>query len=690
MKNLVVSFVIVVIIPLLLSGCGDADEIKVYSPDRRVVFSFNAGEGIPQYNICFHGDTAIYNSRLGFELKDKEILAENVFVEDVERSDKDEVWLPVWGTTSKKRNNYSQTIISLVDRNAGDFRIQLKIRSYNDGAAYKFVFPEQERGDSIFIKREKSCFNIGEDLPVWWHQQDFDSYEHLYNNTLISEMGAANTPLTITGKNKYISILEAQITDYPDMTLGKSAEDKYTLESELAPWPDGVKVRSRAPFETPWRVVMISEEARGLLESDLILNLNPPPPEQDYGWIKPGKYVGIWWGMHLNDYTWHDGPKHGATTSNTKRYIDFAAENNIQGVLVEGWNLDWRKWGQPGGFSFTTPYDDFDIKYLSGYADKKGVSLIGHHETGGDILNYEKQIDSAFAYYNSLGIDIVKTGYAGKILPKGYNHHGQWMVRHYRMVVEKAMKHNIMIDAHEPIKPSGISRTFPNMMTREGVRGNEWNAWSDGNPPEHMTVIPFTRMLAGPVDYTPAIFNVFFHPEEKFRVHSTLANQLALFVVLYSPLQMAADKIENYMDEPAFEFIRRCPADWDYSIALDGIPGDYVTFARYKEGEWFLGAITDEQPRMKEIPLNFLQPEITYRAIIYCDSENTDYEKSPGKYSIINARVSSTDTLSLALCRGGGAAVHLFKPDDEKGELTSAAELKKKMEKNFAIFEGCR
>jgi alpha-glucosidase len=372
------------------------------------------------------------------------------------------------------------------------------------------------------------------------------------------------------------------------------------------------------------------------------------------------KYIGIWWGMHIGKYTWHAGPRHGATTENAKRYIDFAAEHGIGGVLIEGWNTGWDRWGQEGAYDHVTPYDDFDLEEVVRYAREKGVAIIGHNETGGDVGTYDRQVDFAFRLYEDLGVPAVKTGYAGQIFPRGQHHHGQWMVNHYRMVVEKAARHRIMLDAHEPIKPTGISRTYPNMMTREGARGMEFNAWSEGNPSEHTTILPFTRLLAGPLDFTPGIFDLTFDEYKPHnRVRSTLANQLALYVVLYSPLQMAADLIENYEGRPAFAFIEDVPVDWDETRVLNAEIGDYVTIARRSGENWYIGSITDESARELVVALSFLAPGRTYTARIFADAPDADWADNPTAITISERQVDKDTVLNVNLAAGGGQAISL-------------------------------
>jgi alpha-glucosidase len=431
-----------------------------------------------------------------------------------------------------------------------------------------------------------------------------------------------------------------------------------------------VKVYAEAPFSTPWRTIQIGETPGDLIDSYMILNLNEPNRLEDVSWIKPAKYVGVWWEMHINKSTWGQGPNHGATTKNVKKYIDFAAENNLSGVLVEGWNLGWDTdwWNDGNGFDFSTPYPDFDIEEITDYASSRGVELVGHHETGGAVENYEAQMEDAYAFYEKYDVNYIKTGYVN---PRGMNskewHHSQFGVRHYRKAVETAAKHHIMLDVHEPVKATGIRRTYPNMMTREGSRGMEFNAWGPdgGNPPEHETILPFTRLLGGPMDFTPGIFNIALPENPNNQVNTTLAKQLALYVVIYSPLQMAADLPENYEGQPAFQFIRDVPVDWEDTKVLNGKIGEFVTIARQDRNseDWFLGSITDEQERSLTVGLDFLDPEAKYKAVIYRDGAEAHYKDNPLDIRIEEKEVTAGMSINLQLAAGGGQAVHFSKLD---------------------------
>jgi alpha-glucosidase len=552
-------------------------------------------------------------------------------------------------------------------------------RVFDDGIGFRYEIPEQAALTDFEILDELTEFTLTGDHQAWWiGAYWWNRYEYLYQQSPISEIDTVHTPLTIeTADGLYLSIHEAALTDFASMTLVNSG--KNVLTADLVPWSDGIKVKTSAPMKSPWRTIQITDTPGGLITSYLILNLNEPSKLGDVSWVKPGKYVGIWWEMHIDKSTWGSGPRHGATTANAKRYVDFAAKYGFDGVLVEGWNIGWDgDWIKNSDkFQFTTPHPDFDIDEVNRYAAGKNVRLIGHHETSGGISNYERQMAEAFAYYERLGIRAVKTGYVnhaqgikrvdenGEV--HGEWHHGQFMVRHYRKAVEEAAKYHLMLDVHEPIKDTGIRRTYPNMMTREGARGQEFNAWGPkgGNPPEHTTILPFTRLLAGPMDFTPGIFDLLLEDRRpNNRVNTTLAKQLALYVVLYSPLHMAADLPENYEARPGpFQFIVDVPTDWEDTRVLHGRIGDYITVARKDRisEDWYLGSITDEEGRLLEAPLGFLDPNKQYVAEIYCDGPGADWESNPYDIEIKRIPVNNSMTLTLRLAPGGGQAIR-FRP----------------------------
>ncbi|MBN1384472.1 MAG: glycoside hydrolase family 97 protein [Elusimicrobia bacterium] len=650
-----------ILLLLISKGITSDIEKKLYSPDRKINIIFKLRNGIPFYSVFYEDKAVIQPSLLGFRFKDARPMRNNFLLLDAAQSSFDETWKPVWGTVDKIRNNYNQLYVKLKEEGYPQREMHLVFRAYNDGIAFRYILPEQTDLKNFAIISEETYFRFSGDHTAWWIPNDYDSYEHIYNETPLSQVKAANTPITMKTKDGlYLSIHEANLTDYAGMTL-EPVRGENRFKAVLVPWPDGTKVKGSTPLKTPWRTIQISTRPGGLIESRLILNLNEPCVIKDTSWIKPVKYVGIWWGMHIGKYSWAKDHKHGATTGNTKMYIDFASKHGIPAVLVEGWNLGWERWGATGAYNFVKAYSDFNLKEVVDYGKKKGVFIIGHHETGGDVPTYDKQLEEAFLLYHNVGVPAVKTGYAGKIRPEGYHHHGQWMVNHYRKVVETAAKYRIMIDAHEPIKDTGISRTYPNMMTREGVRGTEYNAWSDGNPPSHVTILPFTRMLAGPLDYTPGIFDLRFDRyKQKERIRSTLANQLALYVVLFSPLQMAADLPENYEKHlDAFEFIKEVPCNWDETRVIDASIGDFVAIARRKGKNWYIGSVTNEGARKLEIPLSFLSTGKKYAAHFYSDSPNADYNTNPTAYKISRFIVDKDDTIIASLASGGGQAVSI-------------------------------
>ncbi len=645
-------------------GAGDsrAVERRACSPDGRICVTFTLAEdGSPGYAVSRDGAEVIRPSLLGFRFREAPPMVSGFELAGSAEGSFDETWHPVWGKTSTARNHYNELTVSLREVGEPHRLMDLSFRIFDDGVAFRYVLPEQPALGDVEITEEVTEFRFAGDHTTWSIRADYDSYEHLFREMPLSELSTANTPVTMrTDSGLHLAIHEADLTDYAGMTLSWVENDPLALRCELVPWPDGVKVRGTTPISSPWRTIQLGETAGDLVESTMILNLNEPCALDDTSWIRPMKYVGIWWAMHIGKWTWHQGPEHGATTEHAKRYIDFASSHGIPGLLIEGWNTGWDKWGGYGAFDFVTPYPDFDLDEVVRYARERGVSIIGHHETGGDVPGYEKMLDEALDLYARVGVPAVKTGYAGGIYPRGQHHHGQWMVRHYRRVVEAAAARRIMLDVHEPIKPTGIERTYPNMMTREGVRGVEYNAWSDGNPPEHTTILPFTRMLAGPLDYTPGIFDLTFDEyKPDNRVHTTLAKQLALYVVLESPLQMAADLPQNYEGHPAFEFIEDVPTTWDETRVLDAAIGDFAIFARRLGASWYLGAVTDEDARVFRVPLDFLEPGTIYLARVFADGEDADWEANPSSYEIRSALVDQDAWLTMPLAAGGGYAAEV-------------------------------
>jgi len=696
-----------VVLLLVMHSCQspEKDSITLKSPEgTHQINIYLDASGRPGYQVLRNGKTVIDSSGLGFEFVDQPALIRGLrWVESEERSE-DETWEMPWGEQRKVRNHYNAARVVLEEQEPPGRQLILHFRAYEDGVAFRYEFPEQPGRDTLLIAEERTEFQLTGDHMSWWIPGDWDIYEHLYNTTRVSQIdalskrnhpnlastyipeNAVNTPVTLrTDDGLHLSFHEADLTDYAGMTL-KVDGDQLKLSSTLVGSErHDHKVKRALPFKTPWRTLQLSDRAGGLIESRLIENLNEPNKLGDVSWFTPMKYVGIWWEMHLNIASWDYGMtlddngrwvdtgqahgRHGATTENTKRYIDFAAENNIKGVLVEGWNTGWERWigfeDREGVFDFVTPYPDYDIEALAAYGREKGVEIIMHHETSAAPRTYEQQLDTAYTLMQDLGIHSVKTGYVGKIIPKGEYHHGQWMVNHYRKVLETAAEYQVAINAHEPIKATGLRRTYPNAISREGLRGQEFNAWSveGGNPPEHLPIVAFTRMLAGPIDFTPGVFDIGLEQKPESQVNTTLAHQLALYVVIYSPIQMACDLPQNYEGQPAFQFIRDVGVDWEQSQVLNGEVGDFVSIAREERGtgNWFVGAITDENPREVEIDFSFLPEGSSFTATIYRDGEQAHFRENPTAIEIEKQTVDRNSKLQFRLAAGGGMAISLMK-----------------------------
>lgn len=663
--------------------------LEARSPNDKIAVRFFLDEsGRPTYRVSNYGIIDIKPSRLGFDLKNAPSLSGGFEIVSHSIKEIDETWELPWGEQRAVQNKAQELMVNLKEKKAPNRLLNLRFRAYDDGVAFRYEFPNQPGMKTVTIMDENTEFRFGRDHECWWIPGDWDIYEHLYHNSLFSEIdalhldskqelaqsyipqNAVNTPLTMRGGDgTHYSFHEANLTNYPGMTL-RIEPDSLMMVSELVGSAAGHKAICEVPFVTPWRTIQLAPKAIGLVESNLILNLNEPNQIEDMSWFKPKKYVGIWWEMHLGKASWDlASGKHGATTENAKRYIDFAAKNGIGGVLVEGWNTGWEHWigfeDREGVFDFVTPYPDYDLEEVVRYANEKGVEMIMHHETSAAPRTYEQQMDTAFALMQRLGIHAVKTGYVGKIIPKGEYHHGQWMVNHYRKVLTTAAKYQIAINAHEPIKDTGIRRTWPNAISREGARGQEFNAWGaeNGNPPDHLTILPFTRLLAGPMDFTPGIFDVKLNPwRPENQINTTLAQQLALYVVLYSPVQMAADLPENYVDQPAFQFIREVGVDWEQSKMLNGEIGEFITMAREERGtkRWFIGGLTNEKPRELFFSLDFLPENQSYMCMIYKDGPEAHWNDNPLDLVIEEPyQVQSTDVLEVKMAAGGGVAIVL-------------------------------
>lgn len=643
---------------IFLSACSSEEE--VYSPDGRIQVIFRLIDDQPFYEVKRDGNLLISNSKLGFEVKDQVGLTGDFKIADVVRYAFDETWSQPWGEVKNIRNHYNGLTVTLQEQSGAKRLLRIAFRVFDDGVGFRYEFPEQPGLGDFQITNELTEFNLTGDPFVWWipaYGDQIDS-EFLFSKDLLSSLDQkVHTPLTMEfGDSLFLSIHEAALVDYAAMTLDPKAT---SLQCDLVPWSSGIKAEVSVPFNTPWRTIQLADRPGDLITSYLILNLNEPNKLEDVSWIKPGKYNGMWWGMHVGKFTWAMGPKHGAATENVRQLIDFAAENNISGVLVEGWNEGWEHDWSEGKFDFTKPYPDFDIQNLSAYAASKNVGLIGHHETGGNITNYERQLPAAFDFYRKHGIHSVKTGYVTRRPNRNEYHQGQFMVRHYQKVVELAAENQIMLDVHEPVKATGLRRTYPNLMTREGARGTEYEAWSEGNPPEHTVILPFTRCLAGPLDYTPGIFDILIESKPENRVHTTLAKQLALYVTIYSPLQMVADLPESYIGHPAFKFIRDVPTDWEETRVVHAKIGDYLTIIRKDRNsdDWYLGSTTDEHSRALSLNLDFLLPNRKYEVEIYSDGPEADVTTNPLEMAIERRILTSEHSLDLNLAAGGGQAI---------------------------------
>jgi alpha-glucosidase len=662
------------------SGSCFAQTATLQSPNGNIKITISDELTTPSYSIDFKNKPVINSSALGFKFKQQAPFSEGFKITHTQQNTQNTQWQQPWGERQIVTDNHNEVAVTFKKPQGGVFTV--KFRAFNNGVGFRYEIPKQPGFENIEITKELTEFAIAnsQSATAWWiPARGWNRYEYVYNTTPVNDAPLVHTPFTFKNKEGvHVSIHEAALVDYAGMTLNQRRPGVF--QADLTPWSDGIAVKKQGAFNTPWRTIQIGSKAVDLINSDIILNLNEPNKLGDVSWVKPGKYVGIWWGMHINTQTWGSGEKHGATTQTTKYYMDFAAEYGFDGVLVEGWNIGWDgDWFFNGDvFSFTQPYDDFDIEELTRYGKQKGVQLIGHHETSGNVTNYRNQMEDAFALYEKSNVSQVKTGYVadgGNIKRIDENgiarhewHDGQFMVNEYLYNVKLAAKHKISINTHEPIKDTGLRRTYPNWIAREGARGQEFNAWgTPPNPPEHIPMLAFTRMLAGPMDFTPGIFDMGFNGlgDDTNRPQTTLAKQLALYVVLYSPIQMAADLPKNYLAKPdAFQFIQDVPTDWQQSIALDGEVGDFIVFARkerkrdkYSGNDWYLGAVTDEKARTIEVKLDFLEKGKEFEAHIYQDGKNAEWKNKPYDLDIEKRVVSANDKLTLKLATSGGTAI---------------------------------
>ena len=708
MKKINFQCIYLVLFTGFLWSCNTTEtQFTVNSPNDANSVEFSLTDsGQPRYMVKHNNKTVIDTSLMSFDFKDLPSLKDHFKIVKVDTSGFDDTWQMPWGEQLEVRNHYNEMVVYLEEQTENKRKLNIHFKVYNDGVGFRYEFPEEPNLDEVLITDENTEFKLAGDHKVWWIPGDWDSYEHLYSETKFSEIdalskrndpnltatyipeNAVDTPVTMkTDDGLYLSFHEADLTNYAGMTL-KVDPDHLDMVSELVGSDIlGGKAKVKFPFNTPWRTIQIAERAGDLLESRLILNLNDPNAIGDVSYFTPMKYVGIWWEMHIGKSTWdYEGSqdmstfttgnkgssRHGATTENAKKYIDFAAANGIKGLLVEGWNTGWDKWinnDREGVFDFITPYPDYNFDEVMDYANKHGVQIIMHHETSAAPRTYEKQMDKAYDFMKAHGINSVKTGYVGKIIPKGEYHHGQWMVNHYQRVIEETAKRHIAVDAHEPIKDTGKRRTYPNFISREGMRGQEFNAWASdgGNPPNHLPTVAFTRMLSGPFDFTPGVFNIKFDDYKKNnQVNTTLAQQLALYVVIYSPIEMACDLPEHYMVNgkvhPAFQFITDVGVDWQQTKVLDGEVGDFVVIARQERGtgNWFVGGITDENARMQHLSFDFLDDGKTYNATVYKDGPNADWNDNPQDYAIEHLTLTKDSTLDIRMAPGGGFAISIM------------------------------
>lgn len=631
--------------------------LTMTSPNGQARAVFRLEGGRPCYDLTVGGQRVLLPSYLGFELADGGLDRDFRMLSSSCRTH-DDTWVQVWGEEDSVRNHYNEWTICLEQRRGQRRRLTLVFRLFDDGLGFRYIIPRQPSLHRIEVSDEKTEFALARDAEAWSIATNHTSYyEGIYRKSPVSQKDTVCTPLTIEyAPQLYLAIHEAALIDYAAINLTPRG---HRLVTALTPWSDGLKVKAVDTLTSPWRTVIWGRTPGELITNRVMLNLNEPSRIDDTSWIEPGKYVGMWWGIHKKKYTWEQGPHHGATTENVKRYIDFAARHGFQGVLSEGWNPGW---GQGERLTYLKSYPDFDIVEVNRYALSKGVRWIGHMESWGQSRLIESEMDSAFAWYAGMGMNAVKTGYVGHLFDGKELARSQYGIRHYLRVIEAAARHRIMIDNHEPAMPTGLQRTYPNLMTQEAVRGQEYNAWDrgGGNPPEHTCTLPFTRGLAGPTDFTPAIFD-FSEVVPGTRPHATLAKQLAEFVVIYSPLQMAADEIEHYEGHPALSFIESCPTNWSRTLVLHGTIGEQITIARKeREGErWFVGSITDATARDMEVELSFLTPGRRYRLTVYEDGHEADYERNPMSMHIRRQEVTSADRVHLRLARSGGAALRI-------------------------------
>ncbi|CAD7816778.1 Glucan 1,4-alpha-glucosidase SusB [Chryseobacterium aquaeductus] len=704
---------------LLTMMFGGANAQSLKSPDGKFEMDFQLKQGVPYYNLKFNGKTVVEDSKLGLRIfkdssikfaseiakpEDAQFDLNSGFTKTAEKKDsKNETWQPILGEKKNYINHYNELAVTL-NQSSTDRSIVVKFRLFNDGLGFRYEFPQQKNLNYFVIREEDSEIDFPSDMKAWWMVADYDSQEYKYQETKVSEIpsrwpqaadanasqtlikDAVQSPLMLKVEGKeplYINVAEAAVLDYPASHLEVDAKN-FKFKTHLTADRQGAKGYMQTPMVTPWRTIIVAPKAEDVMDSKMIFNLNEPTKYTDTSYIKPTKYMGVWWEMIIGKSQWAYGQpesnvrlgetdftkltpngNHGANNTKVKDYIDFASENGFQGLLIEGWNVGWEDWfgrSKEYVFDFITPYPDFDIKMLNEYAHSKGIDLIMHHETSGSATNYERWADKAFQLMNKYGYKSVKTGYVGDIIPRGEHHYSQWTINHYYRIAEKANEYKIMVNSHESVRPTGESRTYPNYISAEAARGTEYEAFG-GNNPDHQTILPFTRWMGGSMDYTPGIFQTkldyYFHGDKRF-VKTTLAKQLALYVTMYMPLQMAADLPENYKKHmDAFQFIKDVAADWDDTKILSAEPGDYVVTARKAKGteNWFVGGITDENKRDYTVDFSFLDKGKKYEAIIYEDGKDADYIDNPQSYNIYKKQITSKSKINFKMVRSGGFAI---------------------------------
>ena len=657
----------VVFMCLVLSIVASAKDVivsKVSSPDGSLTVTVGLDGGKAWYSVLRGSETIIGRSELGFVLKDGDFKG-NFKKGKVTRSSLDETWSQPWGEDAQVRNHYNELRVTLQEKGGQKRQLGVVFRAFDDGVAFRYEFPRQRGLQDFVIMDEVTEFALPTDAQAWSIPALTAYYEGIYTREPVSRKANMAGPVALeVNDSLYMAIMDANLTDYSTMNF---SHEGTTLKADLVPWKNGDKVRVGDTRVSPWRAIIIGRKAADILLSRMALNLNEPCKIDDTSWLKPTKYVGIWWALQKQVWTWSQGERHGATTENTKRYIDFAAKHGLGGVLVEGWNYGWdTDWTKHGdGFSFTKAYPDYDLQGLCRYARERGVRIIAHNETGGAAQNYENQLEDAYRLYESLGINTVKTGYVNSHFYNGELQHSQWGVQHFRKVIETAARYHLMIVNHEGAMPSGLQRTWPNLIATESMRGQEYNAFDrkGGNPPYHECILPFTRGLGGPMDFTPGIFNYRNDAVPGTRPQNTLAHQLAEYVVIYSPGHMAADLIENYEHQPAFKFIEEVPTDWERTLVPHAAMGRYVTYARQERGtdNWYVGSVTDATARDLTLPLDFLSDGMRYEAIIYEDGPDADYRTNPYPMTIRRMEVDRSTVLGLHLAPGGGAAIQILR-----------------------------